>query len=178
MKILVACPICESKGYALGRWLEAWQAFDYSDRAMFMVDNTPDTLSFTHRLRSHGIPAVHVEPMTAFWDTMEVCWRLIVQHAHEIGAEWIASIECDVICPPETLSVLLAHAGGFVNVAHAYPDRRNGAPTVSLGCALLSTRAMYETRDLTWLESMESIAFSRGPNWELRGVLSIEHLDG
>jgi hypothetical protein len=108
---------------------------------------------------------------------MEISWRLIVEHAHEIGAEWIASIEADVICPPETLSVLLRYSGGRTAVFHAYPDRNNGAPIVSLGCCLAETRALHKTR-YQWRETMENVLTALGSNWELRGLLSIEHLDG
>ena len=175
--IVVACPTCEQKAYALDAWLHAYYNFNTSERTMFMVDNTPGTLRHLWKLRALGVPSEHVEPMADFWDGMELQWRVIVQHAHDIGAEWIASIEADMVCPGETLNVLAAASGGFKTVAHSYPARDdNHGLTVSLGCTLLKTSWLWSTRQ-SWSQPFENFAFSSGENNELHGVLDIEHLD-
>jgi hypothetical protein len=176
--ILVACPTARVKDYALSRWLECFYAFNTSDRAMFMADNTPGTLSYLYDLRAQGVPCVHVEPMPDFWDSMHVQWQAIVARAHEIGAEWIASIEADMVCPPETLNVLLAHSGGYRCIAHDYPARdAEQGRTVSLGCTLLETRWLWESR-YSWPSTFENFAHSSGANRDLTGLLDIVHLDG
>ena len=176
--ILVACPTAECKAYAAGAWLDAYMDFSTSERAMFQVDNTPGTLTYTHSLRARGIPAEHVQPLDNFWDTMEASWQAIVARARDIGAEWIASVEADMVCPPETLEVLLAHSGGYRCIAHSYPARDAEAGlTVALGCTLISTDWLWQTR-YAWQPTMEQYIFSSGANRELHGLLDITHLDG
>ena len=176
--ILCACPTYEGKSYALGRWLEAFHNFNHSERSMFMVDNSPGTLSYLHDLREQGVPSCHVEPMSEFWDSLEMQWQEIVIHAHEIEAEWIASIEADMICPPDTLNVLLEASGGYKCISHDYRARNEeGGRTVSLGCSLLDTSWLWSTRYM-WRPSFENYIFSSGANRELTGLLEIEHLDG
>jgi hypothetical protein len=175
--ILVACPTCEAKAYALERWARAFDDFNFNDRAAFMVDNTPGTLRYTHRIRQCGIPAVHIEPLAEFWDTMEVSWRVILEYAHELRAEWIASIEADVICPSDTLLTLLGAIGSYDTVFHRYPTRGQPQnPTCSIGCALVTTSTLYRSRNL-WVENMESVMFN-GLTFEVEPVLTIEHRVG
>jgi len=176
-RVLVACPTCEGKDYALEEWWGAYQSFTWPDRQAFMADNTGGTLSYTHRLRKLGIPADHVEPLGDFWDTMELSWRLIVERALLCGCRYVASIEADVVCPPEALDVLLEHAGGHRVVAHWYPDRESGTPIASIGCALIETDWLAATV-CDWWQSAEDEIMGSGRNFEIRDRLIIRHLDG
>ena len=106
--VLVTCPTYEGCAYALDAWVDAYRAFTYENRGALQVDNSADNLYYLHLIRKHGITAIHEPHHFAFlWDTMEFSWRAILEYAHEHGYDLIASIEADIICPPEALSLLV-----------------------------------------------------------------------
>jgi hypothetical protein len=178
MTILVACPVYRGKSYALESYLNAYCAFSHpADHRLFMVDNTRGTLSYTHKLRALGIETEHIEPMPAFWNTMEICWKAIAERAHDLACEYIASIEADVICPPETLDVLLAGDDGRGLVAAAVPQADQfHFPGWGPCCTLVRTNLLYDTRYL-WSQHMELVIDSETAGVRLpAGLLAIEHL--
>lgn len=186
-RILVAAPTCQQKDYAFERWVDAYNAFTYAQRSAFMVDNTPGTLDYVHRIRKAGIHAMHVEPLPNrsinFIHTLETCWPTIVNRAVLGGYSYVASIESDVICPPETLEVLLAHADGHDVIGHSYPWRacwhsmHGGACAMTaLGCTLIKTDWLVERIDL-WDDGPEQGVWKDANRLELDGLLKIQHLD-
>lgn len=186
-RVLVAAPTCQQKDYAFERWVDAYRNFTYPHRSAFLVDNTGGTLDYVHRIRKAGIPAMHVEPLPNrginFIHTLEICWPLIANRAVLGGYDYVLSIETDVICPPETIEVLLAHADGHDVVGHSYPFRScwhaaNGAAIamVALGCTLIRTDWLAEGLDL-WTEGPEQGIWGGTEKVELEGLLKIEHLD-
>ena len=165
------------KDYALAGYLAAYRAFTYPHRDLLLVDNTRDTLAYARNLRALGVETEHVQQMPDFWDTMELCWRVIVEHAHARGHEYIASIEADVICPPDTLEVLLAHMDHHGLVAHGVPDSDPyHFPCWSLGCVLVRTDRLYDSR-LLWSLPMEQTMYAGndGQMPLLNGLLEIAH---
>lgn len=177
MTILVAAPTYRGKDYALAQYLACYEAFTYADRRLFMVDNTIGTLSYARKLRALGVETEHVEAMPDFWDTMELCWRVIVERAHDTGCEYIASIEADVFCPPDTLEVLLEHMGEHGVVSHGVPDCDvYHFPCWCLGCVLVRTDLLYEGRYL-WSVPFEQVMYAGndGRMPLLKNLLDIEH---
>lgn len=131
-----------------------------------------DNLHFTHICRAQGIPTIYQLRRFAFlWDTLEISWRTIIEYAHDEGYDLICSIEADVICPPETLDVLVGEwqrEGRSAVVAHRYHPRGIDRPMIpegarpdnvklaeakrsmwfdTLGCTLFPTKLCYETRN-------------------------------
>jgi len=162
-KILQACPTYSGMEYALKAWADAYKAQTWSNKAAFMVDNsdgptTGGNLHYLHLIRAQGIPAVWQTVRFPFlWDTLELSWLLIVEHAHEIGAEFIFSVEADVIPPPEAMQVMydqaMAHAenGKPAVVSQRYHPRAQDGPNFwwdTLGCTLFPTEPLYEDRQL------------------------------
>lgn len=178
MRILVACPTFAQKGYALEEWVRAYRAFNNADRAAFMVDNTPGTLDYLHQVRTLGIPAVHLEPLENPYHTLELCWRAITAQALTLACEYVASIEADVICPPETLDVLLDLGAGRDVIGHSYPTRGawQGERMTGLGCTLIKVDWLAAGIDL-WRDSPEQDIWRGSDRLELDGVLDIAHLD-
>jgi hypothetical protein len=176
MTILVAAPTYVGKDYALPAYLAAYEAFTYPEKRLFLVDNTRGTLAYARRLRGLGIETAHVEPMPDFWDTIEMCWRVIVERAHDLDCEHVACIEADVICPPQTLEVLLAHADGTHPVMAGVPQHdAYHFDMWTTSCALLRTDWLHESRYL-WPTGFEVMVTQADPV-PLKGLLVIDHLE-
>lgn len=168
--MLVACPTARVKDYGLMEWWDAYQAFTYPS-SVFMVDNTPGTLEYARRIRALGIPCDHLEPLDDLYDTMELCWQRIATFAHENSYDAVASIESDVICPPNTLEVLLEHWMPGSVVAH----KVNGG--WCLGCTLIDTEKLYEAR-YEWKVVMEAAVRMLGGEYVMiDDELDIKHLE-
>ena len=159
--ILQACPTYSGMEYALKPWAEAFKAQTYGNKAAFMVDNsdgplTGGNLHYLHMIRAEGIPALWQTIRFPFlWDTMELSWLAIVEHAHEVGAEFIFSVEADVVPPPNAMQLMydaaLAHAedGKPAVVSQRYHPRAQDGPNFwwdTLGCTLFPTEPLYEDR--------------------------------
>lgn len=205
-KVLVACPTYSGMEYCLKEWADAYKAFAYEPRGALQVDNSDANLHYLHLIRAQGIPAVYQERRFKFiWDTLELGWRRIVEYAHDHGYDLICSIEADVICPPETLDVLVDEwlaKGPKAVVAHRYHPRGVDRPPVpegmviderhwnevkretwfdTLGCTLFPTELMYETRD-EWLAIYEVELYRQAQvqgyeRVRLKDRLDIEHLE-
>ena len=173
--ILVACNTYEGKRYALDFWVEACREFTYEPREIFMVDNSPHDMVFTREIASHDIPCSWVLPARDFWDTIWLGYEKIVERAERLGAEFICSIEADVICPPYTLDCLLAHWKPDNVVAHGVPWRFGAdGDCWSLGCCLAETSRVRRAVDYP-KQAMEHTLFDQ-PVISLSGLLAIKHL--
>lgn len=176
-RVLVAAPTYAGAAYSLEEWAQAYHAFTYPNKGALLVDNSgdvalSDNLHFTHICRAQGIPTIPQLRRYAFlWDTLEISWRTIVEYAHDEGYDLICSIEADVICPPETLDVLVSEwleQGPKAVVAHRYHPRGIDRPLIpegavpdnvklaeakktmwfdTLGCTLFPTELCYATRN-------------------------------
>jgi hypothetical protein len=136
--VLVACPTAHVKDYALEPYLSSYESYAWKNKNLFMVDTSlplPHThgepIGYVDVLLRHGVLAIHVEPRgprIRAVASVSLAWPHIVRHADEIGADFIFSNEIDIICPPETISILVdaAERYGAVHVAHAYPTRKRG----------------------------------------------------
>jgi hypothetical protein len=147
----VACPTAKAKDYALERWYAAYLALETdAPHELVVVDTTPDTTSYQEKLVGMGINCAHIQP--PYWPklncliyTVSKAWELIVEEAWACKADYILSLESDVIAPPETLEVLLgfAVATHAQIVAHSYPYVGYPLPPHSLGCMLIE-RTLFE----------------------------------
>ena len=205
-KILVAAPTFSGMHYCLKEWCDAYHAFHYENKGALLVDNSDANLHYAHLIRAQKIDCIYQQKRFPFlWDTLELGWRIIVDYAHERGYDLIASIEQDIICPPETLDVLYEayrKHGPKCVVAHRYHPRGIDNPQVpegmridqekydqlraehwfdTLGCVLIPTELLYESRD-RWMAIFESEIYilAKNAGYErvrLKDTLDVRHLE-
>jgi SAM-dependent methyltransferase len=159
----MACPAWSGCAYSLKQWADAYHAQTYENRIALQVDNSdgPQTggnLHYTHMIRAAGIPAVwQTVRFPALWDTLELSWLMIVEHAHEQGCDFIFSVEADVIIPPDAMQKMLdcslEHAvdGKPAVVTQRYHPRSQDGPNFwwdTLGCSLFPVEPLYAERHL------------------------------
>jgi hypothetical protein len=156
--VLVACPTWQGKLYCLQAYLNAYKAFTYPSKELLFVDNTPNGLDYKRILSEHA-PCLRSTPMQHVQDAVELAWVKILEYAHENGIDWILSIEQDVICPPNTIDIMIEHATVKQPfVMHSYPCRgpgpNTGRPIYSLGLCLMPTGVLWKTRN-RWMSVFE-----------------------
>ncbi len=139
--VLVACPTSIEYESYFAQWWAAYQAFTYANKAVFMADTTPGSTAYYDTLVGRGVPCVHVEPRPVPYGYLLSGWKAIAQNAS--GYTYVCSIEADVVCPPNTLTVLveLADRYNLVWLAHEYPGHVIGERVSALGCTLLRVSA-------------------------------------
>ena len=157
-RVLMACPTYSGMAYALPQWAEAYKAQTYPDLGSFQVDNSDGpahggNLHYTHCIRGQGIDAVWQKVrFPHLWDTLELGWRLIVEHAKQQGYDFIFSVEADVIVPPDaTEKMVLCSAehmqdGKPAVVTQRYHPRGQAGPNFwwdTLGCSLFPVEPLY-----------------------------------
>lgn len=161
--VMVGGPTYSGEAYALKPWADAFKAQTYENKAAFMVDNsdgpaTGGNLHYLHMIRGEGIPAVWQTVRFPFlWDTLELSHLLLIEHAHEIGADFFFSVEADVVLPPDATQLMvdasLANAVGGkpACVSQRYHPRAQDGPDFwwdTLGCTLFPVAPLYEDRHL------------------------------
>lgn len=187
--VLVACPTYDGKRYALPAYIEAYNAFMYPKRGLFLVDNTPTGPAYAEHLRTLGVPCTRVAAGADFQDTLIRSWREIAVHAREGGWQWVFSLEQDVIAPPVAIDALLNVAAycKAVHVAHSYPWHKSQAEQgrlIGLGCNLIRTELLTAifAREQWLTNAIESEIFEypkvQGhPTVELHNLFDVRHLD-
>jgi len=169
-RILVACPTYIGKDYCKAEYLAAYEALDWPNKTLLMVDTT----------NYPGGPNVKIGK------GMEGIRQYFLVGPYDY---WL-NLEADIIAPPETVRVLLKYAGKEAAwVTHAYPLRHN--PTeqaASFGCSLFSRRIIEEnpfheapespTTDAWWWhQQVKPKMVERCYVYiELWGLLDIKHL--
>lgn len=184
-KVLVACPTFDDKAYALEAWVTAYESLIYPRKDVFVVDNTAGTLDYTRRVRFYGLTCAYQAPMPTWWDTLDMCWLRIIERAHDVGAEFILSLEQDIIVPPPTIEVMLLAAGvERAVVTHRYRPRGPFNANdwyETLGCTLIPTDLLY-TRRFALYTRFEIALFNllraiRHPLVRLHDQLQLIHLN-
>ncbi len=144
MKILLACPIHETKTYALERWLNGVRALSYPDLEFLLVDTSP-TLEFFEQWKARawnqGIPMVHLD-LVGENTSRRIALGMEVVRKHFLSgdcAKWL-DLESDVIAPPDLIERLLEQ-GEWDWLSQPCPAR-GGDQMVAWGfaCALFSRR--------------------------------------
>lgn len=189
--VLVACPTYRGKRYALVHYMESFEAFEYPNRDLLLVDNTGDEGKYAAWLeREFGVGVRHIEPEPEFEDTFLRAWEIITDYAVEHQYGWVLSLEQDVIAPPMLIDTLLNAATyiGAPFVTHTYPfhDGKDGYYQ-GLGCTLMATtmlaRAMeYVKQPDTGTQGLVEGAIyavaQRGTHISIQDLLPLAHLDG
>lgn len=181
-----------AKQYALERFLEAYEAFTYPAKSLFVVDSSP-TRRYFHYLRSRNVPCGHVEPrqrritvdFEAYLGYMfddgigsvyHRGWRRLADEAQRQNCPFMLNLDSDLICPPDTIERLLAHVEDDTwAVLHAVPMRVMPSNWgISAGFALYRTTALREAIALygagkTQSQSMEVLVGAiDGGDWGSR----------
>lgn len=196
-RVLVACPTYAGKEYALDAWMAGYRALDYPDKFAYQVDNTAISTAYFDRLRAFpDLDATHVVPWRDWDRTFKRCWELIAEHARQLDAYWVLSMEADNVVAPEGLAIMvdLALAGNVHLVTHAYPMHRSAAEAAGvdpetfyyneLGCMLMSRRLLE--RALEEFEEYGQMVIAleatndryMGGRIKLTQRFRVEHLDG
>jgi hypothetical protein len=184
--VLIACPTYAGKRYAIVEFMEAYEAFEYPNRDMLLVDNTGDGGEYAKWLeREFHVGVQHIEPLLDFEDTFSACWKLITDYAVEHMYGWVLSLEQDVIGPPLLVDTLL-NAATYVGapfVTHTYPyhDDKPGFYQ-GMGCTLMSTpllvEAMKRNEDFGIVEGAVYEVAKNHSHISLHELLPLTHLDG
>lgn len=191
--VLVAAPTYRGKDYALDRYQAAYEAFEWPERSLLLVDNTRDGGEYAQSLRDRGIPKVlRVEPTFDFEETFTMCWREVLRVALDEEWKFVLALETDVIGPPLLVDTLLNIAGychsPFVTVTYPYHDGRLREYYQGLGCLLMSTELLAlamrkcDEEDTPWSGLVEGAVYETGKHHthvslhEYPG-LRLEHLD-
>ena len=161
--ILQAAPTYNGMEYSLKPWADAFKAQTWENKAAFMVDNsdgplTGGNLHYLHLIRAQDIAAEwQTVRFPSLWDTLELSWLRIAEHAHAIGADFVFSVEADVCPPPDAMQKMydaaMEHAenGKPAVVTQRYHPRGQDGPSFywdTLGCALFPAKGLYEARQL------------------------------
>ena len=194
--VLVTCPTYAGKEYALERWLAAFNALRYSDKAAYMVDNTGQGMGYFERLKREGIKCSHLQPFKNWDDTFRRCWELILAEALRGNHYWVYSVEADNIVAPESLSIMveLALYANIHLVTHGYPLHKSACKSSGvredsfvyseMGCMLMTTEllsralAEYDTYGSIPLSIFRTCEKYVGGYCQLQNRFSVEHLDG
>jgi len=162
-KVLMACPTWSGCLYSLKPWAEAYHATEYANKGALQVDNSDGPMSggnlhYVHTIRGYDIPAVWQHTRwPALWDTLELSWRIIVEHAHAEGYDFVFSVEADVIVPPDAMQKMVDCAlenavdGKPAVVSQRYHPRGQPGPNFywdTLGCTLFPVEPLWQDRDL------------------------------
>jgi len=152
-------PTYAGKEPCLAAWHEGLKAQTYKNLQLFMVDNTVFGTQHLKVIQDRGIPSIHLQPWTDKpfeQHTFKRCWELALEHAREIDAEWVFSVEADNVPAPEALDIMLqvATLARVHLVTHGYPMHESAAEASGremdefwydeLGCMLLSTDLLDE----------------------------------
>lgn len=189
-RVLVACPTYRGKAYALEAFVNAYNNFTFPHRGLYMVDNTGDSWEYFEHLKRLGVPCDYEPPERDWQKTFARCWKRIWMRARNLGYQWVASIEQDVIAPPLTLDILLNVAGytKAMHVAHSYPWHKHQSEhgvLIGLGCNLIHVElltAIFEQEK--WLtDALESETYAypqfKGITMlEIHHLIDLKHLDG
>lgn len=186
--VLVACPTTAAYDAYFSQWWAAYNAFTYAQKSAFMVDTTPGTTAYYDTLVSRGVPCVHAEPDPRQDGYLITGWKEMAKAAG--SKTYVASIEADTICPPETLTTLveIADRYGAVWVAHEYPDFDHpGRHITALGCTLVRVATMKANITGGWADVIpdgqsvdayiyNTLRATSGKCIELANFLTISHL--
>lgn len=142
-RVLVACPTYVGKEYAMKRWLENVQNFNYPRDCydVFLVDNSQSTAMYDRwkdKVNMFYIKGNDQLLMRNVTTSMEKIRRHFINGKYD----WWANIEIDVIPSKDCLQLLIdeAKAGkGWDLVSHAYPARdKEHIDHQGVGCCIIS----------------------------------------
>jgi GT2 family glycosyltransferase len=107
-RILVSTPTYAFHAYCLDRYVEHLRAIDYPRFDILLVDNSEDA-EYLHKLRSHGVAALHVEREAQARATLVKSRNLIRAIVLSCGYDYLLFLDQDVFPPCDVLSRLVQH---------------------------------------------------------------------
>lgn len=150
-KILVAAPTCADKDYALSGYIKCYHEFDYKNKSLVLCDNTPDDRQYAESILRHCDHLLHSKPQEGIIKTINDAWLKILWFAGEFGFDIVASIEVDVRCPSNTLTLLkkMLDDNDCEVVSHSVPRTgfRKDFLTTALGCVIFRAEHFVDTYD-------------------------------
>ncbi len=136
MKVLIGTPVHESKDYGLKQWLKSVSEIEVPSSCqwlLYMVDNSPGS-HYQDTIRKYcseiGFTNYELTNLADLPDGEDGAKERLGVSREAIRQKLLAqdwdfwfSWECDIICPPNILSVLLRYTADFDVVGHTYPLR-------------------------------------------------------
>jgi hypothetical protein len=149
---------------------------------MILVDNSPNNYAEKLAERYPDIRIGRIYKRDTITHTIDECWRDIIIYAKMNKIPMIASIECDIIVPPNMLSYLYENISNCDMVSHTVPARGdNSLNSYGLGCVLMRTSALPVCPNLKTynFESYIYTNVDRQRTWKfVKGLLNdMEHLE-
>jgi hypothetical protein len=113
-KILIACPVHESKRYCTFDWIEQMPLLTYENFQIFLCDNS-ETDEFCREINAYGIECERIDPRGKLQsEKIALSHERCRQKAIEIGAEYLLHWEVDVFTKHRDLIELLVMRGKAV----------------------------------------------------------------
>jgi hypothetical protein len=152
--VLVACPTYDRKAYALNAYLEGYESLTYPNKDLYLVDTTPTNFDYMVALRKRNIHADWY-PVQMTMDPsrrLTPIWREIIDYAHSQSADYVLTLEQDIIPPHDVIEIMLDFVQPGRAVASEYPLRGvEGIIANGVGCALVPVNTLHR---ITWDKSM------------------------
>ena len=185
--VLVAAPTYAGKAYALDRYLAAYDGQTYSNRSLLLVDNTGDGGTYFRSLQRRGIPVLRYPPKRRWDHTQFGVWSVILGRALEEQADYIFSLEQDVIIPPDGIALMVKYATRhslcfLVNPYPARPSTGFVGDMDELGCSLIDPEDLdYALKQVTAVaQPVDMVNVLRAivvPAMDCVRLFDAEHLD-
>jgi len=184
-KILVACPVHETKEYGFQRWIDRVKEFTYPNFEIFVVDNSP-TEDFYNRYKDQ-IPMVHIEVNSPDYHRRITDSMAVIQKKFLSGDyyKWF-NLECDIIPPKNMIEFMLEWGKDSDWISHSYPMRASQGQSSDvqqgIGCSMLS-RPLVASVDYILADSPDAWLWEnvrkakKFTTMELWQYLPVEHLD-
>lgn len=142
-KILVACPIHESKEYSFQAWIDSVKKLDYPNIEYLVIDHSP-TEDFVNRWK-HKIPIKYIGSVEPANIGIATAMEEIRQYFLKSDAKYWLNLESDIIAPSETIRYFLS-LGEYDWYEHHYPYRNRDWPPLlnGFGCTMFSQKLIRE----------------------------------
>ena len=125
-KILIACPIIDTRKYCIDRYLDCIRKLTYPNKEFLLVDNSA-TEDFYHELKAKGVPVMRGKHFAKGMDALIHNRNIIRDHFLTHDFDYLFSLDSDVICEPDAIEKLLQHNKDIVSGIYygAYIEQGN-----------------------------------------------------
>ncbi len=113
-KILIACPIIDTRKYCIDRYLECIRTLTYSNKELLLVDNSA-TEDFYQELKAKGVPVLRGKHFPKGMDALIHNRNIIRDYFLSKDFDYLFSLDSDVICTPDAIEKLLQHNKDIVS---------------------------------------------------------------
>jgi len=127
-KVLVAFATYDGYQYCINQFIDCISRLQYDRHTILCVDNS-EKEQFAQYLRAKGIPTMRLiidRKNTAPRDIILESRKRIRSHFLENDYDYLLSLDCDVMVPPNIITQLLAHHKDIVTGLYLFNPKING----------------------------------------------------